>query len=242
MKTIARVRRKAGARDHRLATMSLQLRDHVHWCASGGRAVFLDIDADRYFCLPGKVNDAFLRLAARQSTGHDGERLQSLVAQGILVEDDGPGTIRQPPVVQAAVRDLADRTRSSPLFLPLLRQLASEIAAGRRLRTRSFAEIIGGIEHQDQRRPLQPPDPDSVLQAIAGAAWSVSFVTRIHDRCLVRALAVHSICARRGIRPKLVFGVNAHPFAAHCWVQLGDAMLVGGFEQARLYTPILVLE
>jgi hypothetical protein len=36
--------------------------------------------------------------------------------------------------------------------------------------------------------------------------------------------------------------VIAHPFAAHCWVQLGDAVLIGGYEQARLYTPILVIE
>jgi hypothetical protein len=44
------------------------------------------------------------------------------------------------------------------------------------------------------------------------------------------------------VAAKLVLGVVAHPFTAHCWVQLGTAVLVGGFEQARLYTPILVVE
>ena len=55
-------------------------------------------------------------------------------------------------------------------------------------------------------------------------------------------LAFHSSCRKRGLETKLVLGVIAHPFTAHCWVQLGTAVLVGGYEQARLYTPILVLE
>ena len=80
------------------------------------------------------------------------------------------------------------------------------------------------------------------VEQIAAASAAAAFVTRSHDRCLVRALAVHALCSRTAVRPKLVFGVAAHPFAAHCWVQLGSAVLVGGFEQARLHTPVLVIE
>jgi hypothetical protein len=77
---------------------------------------------------------------------------------------------------------------------------------------------------------------------MVAASDAAGILTRVHNRCLVRALALHSLCKRKGIGAKLVFGVIAHPFAAHCWVQLGSAVLVGGFEQARLYTPILVLQ
>jgi hypothetical protein len=114
--------------------------------------------------------------------------------------------------------------------------------AARLLRTRSFAEVIEAIEREGRSDRHPPRDQDSVVRVIAGALSAVSYVMPVHDRCLVRALAVHLSCARRGIRPKVVFGVIAHPFAAHCWVQLGNAVLVGGFEQARLYTPILVVE
>ncbi|MGN6847894.1 MAG: lasso peptide biosynthesis B2 protein, partial [Sphingomicrobium sp.] len=83
---------------------------------------------------------------------------------------------------------------------------------------------------------------DRKIRSIVMAARSVSLVTRAHDRCLVRGLAVHAACSAAGVRTSLVLGVIAHPFAAHCWVQLGDAVLVEGYEQARLFTPILVLE
>ena len=46
-----------------------------------------------------------------------------------------------------------------------------------------------------------------------------------------RALAVHAICKRSGIDAKLVFGVIGQPFEAHCWVQRGSTVVVGGFEQ-----------
>jgi hypothetical protein len=31
------------------------------------------------------------------------------------------------------------------------------------------------------------------------------------------------------------------PFAAHCWVQWGDAVIVGDLEHSRMFTPILAL-
>lgn len=70
---------------------------------------------------------------------------------------------------------------------------------------------------------------------------AVSLVLRAADRCLVRALAVHSICRRHAIPAKLVLGVRMNPFGAHSWVQYNRAVLVGDVEQVRLYTPILVV-
>lgn len=229
---------QAGARDH---AMPLQLRDDVHWCDCAGRAVFLDVEADRYFCLPAAANDAFLRLAKGKPEPGDPERLRMLVARGILVED-GASAIRRPPVIEAADRDLADEPSASPDLSSIFRALVSELRAARLLRTRPFSRVLEAIERNGSRNRRPPRDTDRALQAIASASKAISYVLRVHERCLVRALAVHLNCTKRGIRPKLVFGVIAHPFAAHCWVQLGKAVLVGGFEQARLYTPILVLE
>ena len=114
--------------------------------------------------------------------------------------------------------------------------------AGWRLRTRSLRDVLETAASRGRNEALVPEHPNSSLGAIVTAANAVALLTRVHNRCLVRALAVHAMCKKRGIRPKLVFGVIAHPFAAHCWVQLDSAVLVGGFEQARLHTPILVVE
>lgn len=242
MSGAACARSDAGARDPAIRAMTFQLRDDVHWCNCTGRAVFLDVEADRYFCLPFGPNEAFLRLAAGDLQPRDSERLQMLVARGILIEGDAAAAIEPPPTVQVTDCDLLDQPHASPGLLPIVREFVSEAIAVGLLRTRTFSEVIEVIRRKGSTGRHPPRDMDSALQAIAGAASAVSYLMRVQDRCLVRALAVYLICARCGFRPKLVFGVIAHPFAAHCWVQFENRVLVGGFEHARLYTPILVLE
>ena len=172
----------------------------------------------------------------------DYERVRVLISQGILVQHDDNATIRQPPVIDPPTRDLSDAAIASPALLSICRQAVAEAVTARVLRTRSFFQVIADARCRCANPGRRPRNQQKVIEAIAAASSAVSYIFRAHNRCLVRALAVHSICTRRGVRPKLVFGVNAHPFAAHCWVQLDDAVVVGGFEQARLYTPILVLE
>lgn len=222
--------------------MPFRLRDNVHWCNCTGRAVFLDIEADRYFCLPREANEAFLRLAMGDPDFRDAERVQMLVSCGILISGGVSAAITQPPIIQATDRDLSDEPQPFPGMFSILQELVSELLSVRLLRTRPFSHVVETIKRRGAAVRRPPRDQDHVLHAIAGASNAVSYLVRVRDRCLVRALAAHLICTKRGIRPKLVFGVIAHPFAAHCWVQLGNKVLVGGFEQARLYTPILVLE
>ena len=221
--------------------MPFQLSDHVHWCNCEGRAVFLDIRADRYFCIPKTSNDAFLRLAARRMQPSDKDLLDALVARGLLIETKSNGGIRPAPVIDAPTHDLADERRQSAAILWVLRSLAAELGAAWRLRIREFQAVIEGARNRVRTTTGECDSASVALQAIASASASAALVIRSHDRCLVRALAAHALCARAGVKPELVFGVTAHPFAAHCWVQLGSTVLVGGFEQARLYTPILVI-
>jgi hypothetical protein len=103
-------------------------------------------------------------------------------------------------------------------------------------------DVILRARARSPGRNAQAQGIERTIQYIACAADAAAFITRSHNRCLVRALAVHSACRAHGVPAKLVLGVIAHPFAAHSWVQFGDAVLVGGYEQARLHTPILVIE
>jgi hypothetical protein len=221
--------------------MPLQLRDDLHWCNCEGRAVFLDTRADRYFCLPQASNDAFLRLAAGTVQGRNRELLRGLVAKGVLTETSTDIRIQLPPMIDAPTCDLVDERFQSAPFLWILRALAAELCAAWTLRTRRFHAVVEAARERGRGRPCDLASAPHVAKEIASAAAAAALVTRSHNRCLVRALAVHALCSRTDLTPKLVFGVAAHPFAAHCWVQLGSAVLVGGFEQARLHTPILVV-
>lgn len=231
----------AGARASLPLPMSLQLRDDLHWCDCEGGAVFLDTRADRYFCLPRASNEAFLRLAARTTREGDKHLLRQLTAKGVLVEAGTDAPFRLPPAIDVPTRDLVEEPFRSTTLRWTLRALAAECRAAWALRTRRLHNVIESARDRGQR----PIDPGAKqrwqVEEIVAAAAAAAFITRSHDRCLVRALAVHALCSRTMVRPKLVFGVAAHPFAAHCWVQLGSAVLVGGFEQARLYKPVLVV-
>jgi hypothetical protein len=221
--------------------MSFQLRDNLHWCDCRGRAVFLDTKADRYFCLPKAANDAFLQLATCKAQFEDAERLQALLARGLLIEAGAHASIKPPPVIDPPTRDFLEEVPRARLP-SILQVLAWELRAAFVLRTMPFHAVLDGARNSGRRNGTARFEPRRPVEEIVSAVSTASFITRSHDRCLVRALAVYSICRRIGAKPQLVFGVIAHPFAAHCWVQLESAVLVGGFEQARLYTPILVVE
>ncbi len=59
--------------------------------------------------------------------------------------------------------------------------------------------------------------------------------------CLFDALALVEFLARRHLFPTWVFGVQAQPFGAHCWVQAGDQLLNEGAEFANQFTPIMAV-
>jgi hypothetical protein len=222
--------------------MSLKLRDNLHWCDSGGRAVFLDVVADRYFCLSEPANQAFLRLAAGITRPEDSALLQRLVAHGMLIETGEDWRIMSPPSIEEPTSDFLDDAMLSVDPVRVLRALVSEVRAMWSLRAKPFHEVIGAVQGGAWPRGRVPTNSKQRIEEIVSASAAAAFVTRSHDRCLVRALATYSMCRNKGLSPQLVFGVIAHPFAAHSWVQLGSAVLVGGYEQARLYTPILVLQ
>lgn len=222
--------------------MSLQLRDDLHWCDCNERAVFLDTRADRYFCLPHEANGAFLRLAACGMRPGDRERLRLLVEREVLIETDSRTDIRPPARIGPPTHDYLDDPIPRAPPLSILRALAAELRAAVALRALPFHQFIEAVRNGPPATTTTRRIPCRSIEEIISAAAAVSLMTRSHDRCLVRALAVHSACRSRGLKAKLVFGVIAHPFTAHCWVQLESAVLVGDYEQARLHTPILVLD
>lgn len=222
--------------------MSLQLRDDLAWCISQGRAVFLDTVADRYFTLAGKANEAFLRLASGEAQRSDVEQLHALMERGMLREDGLQQGFRLPPKLAPPTHDVTVATSGFAHPLRLIRALLLERAVAAALRRGQFHALLQDLRQAGVARPSRNVDERRQMERIVAAFATAAFLTGSHDRCLVRAIAAQWASTGKGLRSKLVFGVIAHPFAAHCWVQLGAAVMVGGYEEARLYTPILVIE
>jgi hypothetical protein len=56
--------------------------------------------------------------------------------------------------------------------------------------------------------------------------------------CLVRSLVLLEFLAAYGQFPRLVFGVQAHPFNAHCWIQQDDVVFNSTLEHVLQFTPM----
>lgn len=203
----------------------------ITYCLCDDRAVFLDIDRDRYFCLSSTLNRNFVRTVAHGDTMHndDVERLQAL---GIGKPMAGQYVARPkaPPLPVAQI------SPSDPAA-SLLGVSAAHLLVRSRLKRWRFARLI---IHERQRIPPRSREAsDQKLAGLHSAFLSTSLWIGEADQCLARSIAFRMLAFRLGVAPTLVVGVKLDPFAAHCWVQMGDRVANDSLERVRNFTPIL---
>ncbi len=214
--------------------MSLASHTSVSWCRCAGQAVFLDLEGDRYFCLPEPLDAIFQCWAAGEAIDRDAHA--ALVAAGVAGAD--PVQRPQGASFPIATRDLAHAGPGRATWISA-QAIAGQLRAKHWLRRRPLANILRRIP--TPAVPAARPLDEASLQTIAGAFATSAMILRVADQCLPRAIAAARLCWHRGLDAALILGVRLHPFAAHSWVQSGDAVVVGDLEQVRLYTPILVV-
>ena len=102
----------------------------------------------------------------------------------------------------------------------------------------TFPEAVAAARDVTPRTPLQLSDLESRTIGIrlGNAVQKTLRVLPVDSRCLVTALVLTRMLARRGIDSSFVLGVRAKPrFAAHAWVERsGVALLPTAAEFQRL--------
>jgi len=192
-------------------------------------AVVLDLRADAYGCLPGLADRVRL-------VGHEVDAQPQVLAElgelGLLGEAAGPARRALPP---PPTRELEpDRLRQG-----LLDSLAfvQSVRAARRLGP--YAEVhkhVAGLPPSPPRRP----DPRRAA-ALTATFQRLLPWTPGQGACLYRAFVLLGLLRRAGQDAVWVFGVRTWPFSAHCWLQVGDAVLDDDPERVGAYTPILAV-
>ncbi|QNA85433.1 lasso peptide biosynthesis B2 protein [Sphingomonas sp. So64.6b] len=216
--------------------MSLVLRSGLSWCICTHQAVFLDLPRDRYFCLSEALDSVFQRWAAGEPISLAEQEL--LVGCGVI--EPGGSRCAGPAHYPPAMRDYATDGVSGASFSDVLAAMLGQLRAQLRLKRLSLASIVSHLTMQQMGASLQSQG-EMRQRRIACAFGTSAMLLRAADRCLPRAIAARQLCHRHGQAAALIFGVRLNPFAAHSWVQSGDAVIVGDLEQVRLYTPILVV-
>lgn len=203
----------------------------ITYCLCDDRAVFLDIHADRYFCLPSALNETFVRTVIH------GDALRSTDAEQLLalgIRDLVPGEYSLRP--NAVPLPAAEIAPSDPAT-SLLWVGATHWLVRSRLKRWPFARLIA---HERQRTPPRYRETSHQKLASLHAAFrSASLWIGEADQCLARSIAFRMLAFRLGVAPTLVIGVKLDPFAAHCWVQTDDRVASDSLEHVRGFTPIL---
>jgi hypothetical protein len=124
--------------------MELRLRNGLHHAMADGRTIFLDVDSDRYFCLPPDLDEAFRTFAGNAGKKDaDGAQLSCLVQRGILVE----GHAQETAPVRPACRSAMEESSLGPGWVSTGAIAAAFLRERLRLRARPLASILDALRN-----------------------------------------------------------------------------------------------
>jgi hypothetical protein len=108
-----------------------------------------------------------------------------------------------------------------------------------RLRKMPFARNIHMIGHRKRALWSGYALPSTVAR-VHQAYLQASRILSSRDQCLATSLSLASWLIALNVRPDLILGVKLNPFQAHCWVEVGGAVVGDEPEQVQPFTPIWI--
>jgi hypothetical protein len=123
-----------------------------------------------------------------------------------------------------------------------LRRLLMAFARARWQRARwPIARIVSAVAAARTRMPARMSGPAAVRDEVAAFLHLRAILYTVKDGCLLDCLTLLHYLAPYGVSPQWVFGVQADPFVAHCWLQLGDFVFNDHPDRVRPFSPIMVV-
>jgi hypothetical protein len=223
--------------------MSLALAPAISFCHVDGARIFLDLDRDRYVCL-GKAADAAFDalIKGRRSAEVDDEKIDYLVAAGILIEQEfgeAPRPCRGVAIDRAPLADehAADVAPTRVIRTALALQLAKRRyrreglpRLWKRLKARKAAEY-SSLRVGRARE----------LQEIAYRFEAAGRMVGSLNQCVPYSASIARACLSAGIEVELVLGVKLRPFEAHAWTVANRTLLSDHLTTVAQFTPIAIL-
>lgn len=215
--------------------MDLVVPDHVAYCFSAGRPIFMDINRNRYFAVSERVGGLF-RTFVQDGRVDSPSDLELLVRKGLLARSEAAASPRRQAITVKRERPIRAKGGLDPIVAAKV--AGSVWAARRELAHRPFAKIYARLV---QRRNTLVDPVESQLGQLCATFQRHRAVVPIRSVCLHDSIALLDFLAREGARADLVFGVTASPFSAHCWLQRDDQVLNDHLDRVVTFTPIVVV-
>jgi len=235
------------------------LASHVFVCLQDEHVVLLDVRNDRYFALeaaktrglevmvrgwPVRAEGTATSLKELSNSGV----IETLSERGLLTNGRPAGKDATPIQCEMPIAEIdADDTAQTPRIglLHIVRFSFAAIAAHLSLKYLPFERVIRQAQwrrmHARAKFGASGLDQARAQTLIAVFSWLRPFFFTAKDACLFEALALSRFLASHGIYPQWVFGVQARPFSAHCWLQHEGIVLNDTVEHIGQYTPIMLV-
>lgn len=207
------------------------LRPAVRACLDQDAVVFLDLRRDRYFAVE---HSRAPRITGVCDSG-DGSAAPSLVTRNLIEPfADGRTPRERPRSDLAGELDPQAYLEASVTASDWTRMLYACARAAYALRRRRLDLTFAAFE---RRVPNVRRAPMSTADAVARFELMRPWYPR-RRVCLFDSLALANFLLAAGLSPRLVMGVRAKPFSAHCWVEEDGVCLNDAAETCRSYTQI----
>lgn len=209
---------------------------HATACIAAERLILLDIRQDRYFLVPAGAAGPMRAWLERSDSLPPPAAVANLLQRSTISRHGDPAPTSTPqdaPVPRHLLSPIWCSDNSSPTAR--LSVAAAVFRTRLLLRFRPLSAILDG--HRRETEAAVNLDAAQVLERSAAFDRARTF-TPIARTCLLDSLALRSWLRDPACR--LVFGVTAQPFSAHCWLQAPHAVLNDSFDHVSRYAPILI--
>lgn len=229
---------------------------HVFLCVDGEYVVLLDLRQDRYWALEAASTRRLAGIIGGWPVGTRDqvsnaatldvmEEVRLLAEKGLICDDVGAGKDATPlslgPLVGHVLPDESGgRVRNGAG--DALSFLLAVARADARIRCCSLEQVVSGVRCRKERADRkQHFDMEHAERLVTTFARLRPLLFSAREACLFSSLALIELFARHQLFPQWVFGVQARPFAAHCWVQQDGVLFNDTVEHVGRYTPIMAI-
>ncbi|MBJ7437808.1 MAG: lasso peptide biosynthesis B2 protein [Sphingopyxis sp.] len=219
---------------------AIRLRPGISYCRFPGRAIVLDVDRDRYWQVSDRVGAALDRVARGDGTRLEPEDVAMLEDLGLVERAQGDASAAPAADIASPATSATEQEVIGGRFqlAEALEVAHLSIAARRLVRRLPLRTLLDGVMRS---RSLGRGSEETDVILVAQHFHRYRRLVPLPPLCLPDTIAFLRFAGRRGCSPHLVFGVEAWPFAAHCWAQAGDCALNDALDHVRSFSPILVL-
>ncbi len=223
-------------------------------CKMGCYWIILSARRDRYLCiahaelasvgnqLHGWQDQSVVMPSPSADTGTN-PFIESLISNGIITNDSTVGKAFAEAQYPAPQRQMEPAEPTRQRKFSLLRAARFFLAcaiADWQLRTGALCRTLGRVERRRLRAGSAPRVNDAVLALrLVDTFKSLRPLYPRPYLCLFDSLALLEFLAGYHFFPRVVFGVVADPFQAHCWLQEGATVFNDDLERVGRYRPIL---